>query len=337
MNVLRMHGIGDVRLHEETAPVPQEGEALIDVTALGICGSDLHWFMEAGIGDAQLEHPLVLGHEFSGVIRSGSDAGMRVAVEPCVSCGMCRMCEAGHPNLCLNHRFAGHGAQDGALREQMCWPQRLMFPIPDEISDVEGAMLEPLGVAIHSADLGKLRVGARVGVFGCGPIGLMIAQLARLMGARQVVATDALPHRVEAAQKNGATEVLLAEAGAEREAVRDATGGEGVDGAFEVAGHNDAVETAVDAVRPGGTVILVGIPDDDRTGFSASLARRKGLTFKLCRRMKHTYPRAIQLVKEGRVDVASLVTHEFSLAQSEQAFQTAAKRDGLKTVILPNG
>ena len=335
MKAVRLYGVGDVRLVQEDAPVAGPGEALLKVTSVGLCGSDLHWFSEAGIGDAQLAKPLVLGHEFAAVVLEGDRKGERVAVDPAVVCGRCRFCLEGNPNFCLSQRFAGHGEQDGALREVVAWPEGNLFPLPDSLSDADGAMLELLGVAIHSVDLAHLRTGMRVGVFGCGPIGLLIIQLARLAGATQVVATDVMPHRVEAARSVGASEAFLACRGEEVAQIQAATQGEGVDVVFEVAGDNAAVETAVAAVRPGARVILIGIPSDDRTGFQASVARRKGLTFLLCRRMKHTYPRAIHLVEQGLVDVRSLVTHRFAIEAFAQAFSTAARREGLKIVIEP--
>jgi L-iditol 2-dehydrogenase len=301
----------------------------LHVKAVGICGSDLHWFSEAAIGDAHLDHPLVLGHEFSGV----TEAGVRVAVDPAIPCGVCEFCQHGHPNLCEGMIFAGHGAQDGALREWMTWPSKHLFPLPDLLTSADGAMLEPLGVAIHAVDLGKLRPGMTVGVFGCGPIGLLIVQLARLSGASKILATDVLPHRVEAAKSFGAHQAFLAEAGQELSQMRAATGGRGVDVAFEVAGEQEAVDTAFAAVVPGGKVILAGIPAEDRTSFSASIARRKGLTIKMVRRMKHTYPRAIELVSRGLVDVRSIVTHRFPLAEAYEAFRVAERREGLKILI----
>src|SRR5512146_1370811 len=174
MKVARLHAIGDLRLHEEGMPVPVAGETQIHVRAVGICGSDLHWLEAGGIGDAQLDHPLVLGHEFAGM----TEAGERVAVDPAIACGECEMCRTGNPNLCAHLRFAGHGAQDGALREMMAWPTRCLYPLPASLSFADGAMLEPLGVALHAMDLAKLKTGATVGVFGCGPIGLLIVQLA---------------------------------------------------------------------------------------------------------------------------------------------------------------
>jgi len=337
MKSVRLHAVGDLQLHDEPVPVAKAGEKLIRVKAVGVCGSDLHWFAEAGIGDAQLKHPLVLGHEFAGE----TEDGQRVAVDPAVSCGQCEFCLQGHPNLCPSVNFAGHGVQDGALQECLAWDEKSLFPIPDSFTYADAAMLEPLGVAIHSVDLGKLKSGMTVGVLGCGPIGLMIIQLVRQMGATNVIATDVLAHRLDAAKSLGAHHAFLAGEGREREEpassvvemIRAATQGRGVDVVFEAAGEQEAVDAACDAVLPGGKIILVGIPDDDRTSFNASTARRKGLTIKLVRRMKNTYPRAIDLVSKGLVDVRSLVTHRFPLAQTAEAFRLAARREGLKVVI----
>jgi L-iditol 2-dehydrogenase len=329
MKALRLHGTGDLQLHDEPVPTPGEGEELVNVKAVGVCGSDVHWFAEAGIGDAQLECPLVLGHEFAGVTESGES----VAVDPAIPCGECEFCEHGHPNLCEKMIFAGHGEQDGALREWMAWPKRQLFPIPDSLTSADGAMLEPLGVAIHAVNLGKLQAGMTVGVFGCGPIGLLTVQLARLSGARDIVATDLLPHRVEAAKSLGAQHAFLVGSRLEPGHIRAATGGGGVDVAFEMAGEQDAVNDAFATVVPGGKVILCGIPSADVTSFTASVARRKGLTIKMVRRMKHTYPRAIELVSKGLVDVRSLVTHRFPLEYVAEAFEVAQRREGIKVII----
>jgi len=212
MKSVRLHGTGDLQIHDEEVPVAGEGEKLIRVKSVGVCGSDLHWFSEGSIGDAKLEHPLVLGHEFAG----STVDGQRVAIDPAIPCGHCEFCEHGHPNLCANLIFAGHGKQDGALRELVAWNEKSLFPIPDSISDDDGAMLEPLGVAIHAVDLGKLKAGMTVGVFGCGPIGLLILQIARLSGAATILSTDKLAHRVEAAKALGASQVYFVEDSARR-------------------------------------------------------------------------------------------------------------------------
>ncbi|CAG0970446.1 L-iditol 2-dehydrogenase [Anaerolineae bacterium] len=326
--VARLFGVGDVRISDEPIPAPRVGESLIRITAVGICGSDLHWFAKGSIGDAQLTAPLVLGHEFAGVI---AETGERIAIDPLIACGDCEPCREGNPNLCLAQRFAGHGAEDGALREWMNWDSHSFFPLPDTLSDEDGAMLEPLGVAIHAVDLAHLRPGMTIGVYGCGPIGLLIIQVARVSGAARILATDLLTHRLDAARNFGA-EVFRANAN-EANAILAATNRRGVDVAFEVAGENAAVDVAMETVKMGGRVILAGIPDTDRTSFSASIARRKGLTLKLVRRMKHTYPRALDLVSRDLVDVRSLVTHHFPLARAGEAFATAARREGIKVIV----
>lgn len=329
MKSVRLHGSGDLQIHDEPVPVAGVGERLVRIKAVGVCGSDLHWFSEGGIGDAKLKQPLILGHEFAGETADGQ----RVAVDPAIPCGQCQLCQHGHPNLCPSVKLAGHGEQDGALREYINWSEKRLLQLPDSLTCSDGAMLEPLGVALHAVDLGKLKAGVSVGVFGCGPIGLLVVQLARLMGATTIIATDLMPHRVEAAKRFGASQTFLVDHQGGREEMQSSVRNRGVDIAFEVAGATNAVDDAFDAVTHGGKIILVGIPDDDRTSFTASVARRKGVTIKLVRRMKHTYPRAIDLVSKGLVDVRSLVTHRFPLEETREAFRAAERREGLKVII----
>jgi L-iditol 2-dehydrogenase len=336
MKALRLYGPGDLRLVDESPPVPGPGDELVRVSAVGICGSDLHWYAESGIGDAVLSRPLVLGHEAGGVIESGPRRGQRVAIDPNISCEVCEPCLAGHAHLCLAVRFAGHGATDGALRELMAWPGRCLVPVPDSLDDADVALLEPLGVALHAIKLAHVRPGTRVGVFGCGPIGLFLVQLARISGATTIVATDALPHRVAAAHDAGASVALLAAGGSERVQLLEATGGHGVDVAFEVAGEDDALETSIALAASAGTVVVVGIPSKDRTTFAASTARRKGLTIKLSRRMNRVYPDIIRLVDAGLIDVRSVVTASHPLSEFKAAFAAAAAREGLKVIVRPS-
>ena len=289
------------------------------VTAVGLCGSDRHWFLEGGIGDAVLDRPLVLGHEFVGTIESGSRAGERVALDPAVPCGRCSICLGGNPHLCPELRFAGHGTTDGALRTSLAWPERLAHALPDDLSDTEGSLLEPLGVALHAVDLAKARPGSTAGVFGCGPLGLLLVQTLRAAGVETIVASDPLPHRAEAAASLGATLE-------NRE----------VDVTFEAAGDDAALADAMAAVRPGGRVVLVGIPEGDRTTFTASTARRKGLTLLLCRRMKPAdLPRAIRLAEAGEVELGGLVSGRFALSEWREAFDELVERRGLKVVVEP--
>jgi L-iditol 2-dehydrogenase len=334
MRVARLHAVGDLRLSEVPVPAPEPGMSLVRVTAVGICGSDLHWWGEAGIGDATLAQPLVLGHEAAGVIVEGPRNGERVAIDPSVPCGACRSCRDGYRNLCSHILFAGHGRQDGALRDFMTWPSELLHPLPDALTDADGSVLEPLGVAIHALDLGHVRLGASVAVAGCGPIGLLLVQVLRAAGAGSVTAFDPLRHRREAAARLGADIVADPSQGRQLITQRDPAD-EGVDVAFEMAGTNEAVQLAMTMARPGGRVVLGGIPSDDRTTFQASVARRKGLTIAMVRRMKDVYPRAISLAAGKRVDLAPLVTHRFPLERAQDAFGAAAQRVGLKVIVEP--
>jgi L-iditol 2-dehydrogenase len=334
MRVARLHAVGDLRLSEVPVPAPEPGTSLVRVTAVGICGSDLHWWGEAGIGDATLAAPLVLGHEAAGVIVEGPRNGERVAIDPAVPCGACRSCRDGHRNLCSRTLFAGHGRQDGALRDFMTWPSELLHPLPDALTDADGSVLEPLGVAIHALDLGHVRLGASVAVVGCGPIGLLLVQVLKAAGAGPVTAFDPLPHRCEAATRFGA-EVAVDPSQAGQLITQRDLRNEGVDVAFEMAGTSEAVQLAMTMARPGGRVVLGGIPGDDQTTFQASVARRKGLTIAMVRRMNEVYPRAINLAAGKRVDLAPLVTHRFPLGQAPDAFAAASARVGLKVVIEP--
>ncbi len=334
MQAARIHGAGDMRLHDEPMPDPGEGEALVRVTAVGVCGSDVHWLRDGGIGNDRVVEPLILGHECAGVIESGPRRGERVAIDPACPCGRCRFCLEGNPNLCTDLRFAGHAPHDGALRQYIAWPETSLVTLPDSMADIEGVMLEPLGVALYSVDCGNVNPGMSVGVFGCGTIGLCVIQVARAAGATSIFAAElpGLGHRIEAARTAGA-KVFEADAGREAEEILESTGGQGVDVAFEAAGDPAAVESAIAAVKPGGNVCLIGIPSDDRTAFTASTARRKDLTIHVVHRMKHTYPRSIELVQNGQVDVRSMVTHHYPLSDVSRAYDAAEKREGIKIVV----
>jgi L-iditol 2-dehydrogenase len=327
----RLYGVGDLRVGAEADPGdPPPGWSLVAVTSVGICGSDLHWFTDGGIGENRIERPVVPGHEFAAVAVTGPHAGRRVAVDPAIPCESCEMCRAGYQNLCPTVSFAGHGTLDGAMQEQLLWPDHLLFPLPDEISDDGGALLEPLGVAIHAVGLGHLRPGCDVLVVGAGPIGVLVSQVARQSGAGRVFVVEPLEHRRATAVRIGADGVWAPEDAAD--AVLEATGGRGVDVALEMAGTDAAIDLAVAGIRPGGRIVLGGIPSEDRSSFSASVARRKGLTFTMVRRMNDTYPRAIALASAA-IDLDLLVTDRYPLSEAAKAFATAAERHGDKVVI----
>lgn len=328
----RLYGVGDLRTGAEPEPGPApEGWSTVAVTSVGICGSDLHWFLEGGTGEVTLGSPVVPGHEFAGVALDGPLTGRRVAVDPAIPCDRCERCRAGHGNLCPDVRFAGHGEVDGALQERIVWPTDRLHPLPDAVSDDAGALLEPLGVAIHTAGLGHVRLGDDVLIVGGGPIGVLSIEVARRCGAARVYVSEPLPHRRSTALRYGADAVWAPDHTGP--ALVEATQGRGADVVIELAGTDDAIATAVAGARPGGRVALAGIPSGPASTFPAAVARRKGLTFAMVRRMHHTYPAAIRLATSG-VDLDGLVTARYALENTPAGFAEAAARTGDKTVIV---
>lgn len=268
MLAARLHGPSDLRVEQAPAPGPPgPGQVLLRVAVTGICGSDLHSYTDARIGDTAVTAPLVLGHEFSGQVEAvGPDAadgyfqpltpGTRVAVDPAQPCGRCDLCEQGRPNLCRNLHFCGNFPNGGSLCQWMHMPARSCFPTPDSLNDVQAALLEPLGVAIHAVDLARIRVANSVAILGAGPIGLLILQVARLAGADPVFVVDKLGWRLSLAESMGGVGVECATQDPVR-AVLAATRQLGVDIAIEAAWGDQSVEQAAEMTRLGGRVVLV--------------------------------------------------------------------------------
>lgn len=343
MKAARLYGVHDIRIEELPQPKPGPGEVLLRIKAVGLCGSDLHYYKEGGIGDAKIIEPLILGHEFSAQVVAlgpgvtGLAVGQAVAVEPANACRVCEFCREGNPNLCPDVIFAGSPGVDGAMREYMTYPARLCYPLPHGLTYDDGAVLEPLGIAVHATDLGKIRVGRTVAVVGCGPIGLLNIQVARAAGASRIFATEILDYRLDAALETGATAGFNPTREDVVVGILKATDGRGVDVVFECAGAQETPEQAMQICKPGGTVVLVGIPSIDRVTFTASTARRKGLTIKMVRRMREVYERAMALVESGQVKTRSVVTHHFPLERVSEAMDLLDRYgDGaIKIIIEP--
>ena len=347
MQAARLHGPTDIRIASEPEPSPPgPGEVTLNIKTVGLCGSDLHMYETGRIGYTIANEPFILGHEFMGVVAAvGADAldgehqplrvGQRVAVEPAVPCWRCEICEHGHPNLCPNHKFYGLFPEDGALRERMTVSARNCFPMPDALSDEVGPLLETLGVAIHAIDLSKIRIASSVAVLGAGPVGLLITRLAALAGAARIFAFDKFDWRLRLATTWGATHAFNIDDCDPADVVKDLSGGRGVDVAIEAAWADHSVQQAADMARYGGRLVLVGIPPDDKLQLKHSVARRKGLTIMMSRRMKHTYPRAIDLATSGKVKLDELVSHRYALSDAAQAYASnLAYEPGINKVIL---
>jgi L-iditol 2-dehydrogenase len=341
-----LYGPRDMRVERIPRPAaPGPGMALLRVTSVGLCGSDLHTYMDGRIGEWVVAAPLVLGHEFGGVVEAvGPEAydgnfaplqvGTRVAVDPAQPCGRCEMCEQGHPNLCHRLHFCGLYPDGGSLCEYIVMPAHCCFPVPPTIDDAGAALLEPLGIALHAVDLAKLHVADSVAILGAGPIGLLLLQVAKLAGAAPIYVIDQLPWRLELAQRYGAIPINFAEIDPVH-AVMQATGGRGVDVAMEAAWADHSVQQAADLARMGGRLVLVGIPGPDKLEMKHSTARRKGLTIRVSRRMKHVYPRAIKLVVNGSIDLQGIVSHRFPLSRTPDAYElNVAYADQVNKIVI---
>jgi L-iditol 2-dehydrogenase len=351
MRAARLHGIRDLRLEGLPRPTPGPGEVLLEVASVGVCGSDVHYYLDGRIGSQVVTAPIIMGHEFSAWVAElgagacsersrrvdGLEIGQLVAVEPAIHCGECESCQHGHPNLCPDVRFCGTPPIDGVFAEYTVMPAENCFLLPPGLGPMEGAMLEPLGIAIHSVDLAHLKPGQTVAVLGAGPIGLLTAAVAKVSGVSTIYMTEPLAYRRQFALDYIADTALNPyekDTDVVAEIMR-LTGGRGVDVAFEAAGAPETPQQAAAVARPGGKVIVAGIPADDTMTMNASTVRHKGLTIKLVRRMKHTYPRAIRMVQTGMVDVKSLVTHTFPLERIAEAFEmVAAYDDGVLRAVI---
>jgi L-iditol 2-dehydrogenase len=338
MRAAVLHDIRDIRVTDIPAPTPAADEVIVQVKAVGVCGSDLHSYLEGGTTGPTRINPFVLGHEFSGTLtpetarRAGLPADALMAVDPSISCGRCEWCHRGHTNLCPNVRFLGYAPNNGAMAEFICVPTSAVHIVPDNIDPAAAAILETLGVAIHAMDLARPRLMETVAVVGCGPVGLLLVQLARLAGAGKIVAIDPVEARTALACDLGADVACRS-----HEEVADATAGRGADLVIEATDSSHGFEHAARCARIGGRLVIVGIPENNQYVLSGAESRRKGLSIKFSRRMPEVYPRAIALTQSGRVKLAPLATHRFSLEQAPAAFeQQATRRDGIiKAIIYP--
>ncbi len=320
---LSLLGARDVRVSPFNLRVGREGEVLIDVASVGVCGSDLHYYKDGGIGSAVIAAPFVPGHEFGGYLCNDvEDRGLRrgqlVAVEPTWSCGHCEWCLEGHPNLCPNVEFIGAPPFDGPMTEGIWVPKSQLVALPVAFDALDAVMLEPLGVAIHAVRLAKPRLLEAVGVLGCGPIGLLVMQVLKAAGAGEILACDPLPHRRAMAEKLGADRVADSVAGL----VEGSKGGCPL--VVEATNSPFGFRDAVCATRIGGRIVLVGIPDGDTYTLPAADARRRGLKIKFSRRMGDVYPLAIQFLAAGKVDARSIVTHRVGLEEAPGVFAALA-------------
>jgi len=326
-----LHAPGDVRLEERPVPEPGPREVLVEIAAVGVCGSDVHYFEHGRIGPYVVTSPLVLGHESAGRVAAlGPGAtrhavGDRVTLEPGVPCGGCRECRAGRYNLCRDVRFFATPPIDGAFARFVVIHEDFAFALPDGVSDDAGALMEPLSVGIWACRKASVTAGDRVLVTGAGPIGLLAMQTALAFGATEVTVTDVSPQRLEIARRTGATRALAA---------GDDVGE--VDALIECSGHPAALSAGIAALRPAGTAVVVGMGPTEEATVPLSLIQNREIWLTGVFRYANTYPTAIALVSEGRVDLDAIVTGHYDLDDTEAALRSSREDPGnIKAVIVP--
>lgn len=331
MIVARLTGIDKVETQEVDEPaLAAPDEVKLRVETVGVCGSDMHYYRVGRIGDQVVEFPWPVGHEFSAeVVEVGQEVtnvkvGDRVAVDPLVSCGRCDQCLAGREHTCRSQAFMGcPGQLAGCLAERVVLPARCCFAVPAELTATQTALIEPFSIALHAQRLAGDVAGKTVAVLGSGPVGLCILVALRAAGAAAVYMTDIRDYRAELAGRMGATWAGNPQSENIVEAILRAQP-TGVDFAYECAGEQDTIDQCVEVLTPGGTCLLVGIPETDRVSFEMTPMRRKELQVRNVRRQNRCVQPAIDMVASGEVDLDSMVTHRFGLSEAQKAFDTVA-------------
>ena len=331
MTAAVLHAPHDLRIEQRPMPTPTEGEVLVRILSVGVCGSDVHYYEHGRIGDFVVRSPLVLGHETSGqIVEVGKGVslarvGERVAIEPGEPCNRCDQCKAGRYNLCPNIRFHGTPPVDGTLSEFVTVRSDLAFAVPDEISDNAAALLEPLSVGIWANRKAGTQIGTSLLIAGAGPVGLVTTKVAHALGATRITVTDVNKSRLSSALASGATEIAVAGS----DDVLDE-----FDAFIDCSGSSTAVDAGVRSVRPAGLVVLVGMGADELR-LPLGLIQQRELLLTGTFRYAHTWPTAIALVASGQVSLDDLVTGEYRLADAEQALTAGRDPQSVKAVVRP--
>lgn len=341
MKAAVMNGIGKIGFEEREIPKVKDNEVLVKLDYVGICGSDLHYYETGAIGDYVVEPPFVLGHEPGGVVvEAGKNvthlkAGDRVALEPGKTCGHCEFCKTGRYNLCPDVVFFATPPVDGVFQEYVAHEADLCFKLPDNVSTLEGALIEPLAVGFHAAMQGNAHAGQTAVVMGAGCIGLVSMMALKAMGVSKVYVVDIMQKRLDKALELGADGVIN---GAEKDAVQEVmrlTDNKGCDLAIETAGTQITTVQTIHMTKKGSTIVLVGYSKSGEMTLPMSLALDKELTFKTVFRYRHIYPMAIEAVASGKVNLKGIVTDIFSLEEAQKAMDYSVnnKADVVKAVI----
>jgi L-iditol 2-dehydrogenase len=327
--------VGTLRIEDRPVPVPEARQVLVEVAAVGVCGSDVHYYRHGRIGDFVVEDPMILGHELSGRITAVGDGvdpariGQRVAVEPQFPCRRCRQCRAGRYNLCPEMRFYATPPVDGAFCRYVTIDADMAHPVPDSVSDEAAALLEPLSVAVATMRKAHVAPGTSVLIAGAGPIGIICTQTARAFGAARIVVTDPVASRRESALRFGATEVL------DPTVVDIAALDPQVDAFVDASGAAPAVVSGIRAVGPAGHVVLVGMGSGD-VALPIGHIQNMEINVTGVFRYTDTWPAAIHLVASGAVDLDAMVTGRFDLEHVGEALDSDTDPASLKSIVIPS-
>ena len=330
MKVVYLTKPGKMEIVEEKRPMAGPGNVLVKVEYNGICGSDVHFFKDGRVGDCVLTDRFVLGHEVSGTVAEIGEGvtnlkpGDRVALEPGYACGKCEFCKTGRYNLCPEMKFFAAPPVSGALKEYVSHPADMCFKLPQNVSTMEGALVEPLAVGLHATSLGGVSLGKTVVILGAGCIGLVTLLSAKARGAANIVVADPYDKRLEFAKEMGATHTINVRKEDVSKRVREIAG-DGPDIVFETAGSPVTIAQTSLLARKGGTVVLVGMAAESEVKYNFFQAMEKELTIRCVFRYRNLYPVAIAAIASGSIDVKQIVTHEFTLDESEKAFQTVVE------------
>lgn len=336
-----MQGTNKMVWKDVSMPEVGKNDVLIKIKTVGICGSDQHYYEHGKIGDFIVEEDFILGHEASGeVVEIGEDVetlklGDRVALEPGVTCGKCEFCKTGKYNLCEKVEFFATPPYHGVFQNYVAHPEDMCFKLPDNMSYLEGAMVEPLAVGLHANGEGKVELGDTVVIFGTGCIGLSTLVASKARGASNIIVVDMMEKRLDKALELGANYAINAKKENTIEKIMEITKGRGADVVIETAGAIPTVKQTVDVVRRGGTIVLVGMAPKDEIEFNFATLMGKEAKIKTVFRYRNLYPIGIKAISSGIIDVASIVSHEYDFEDTLEAMEyTMGNPDKvIKTVI----
>jgi L-iditol 2-dehydrogenase len=344
MRAAFLTGVRTIEVRVTPAPrLARDDDVIIRSQAVGVCGSDLHYYLSDSVGTDKVTYPFIPGHECAGVVEEVGRAvtrvkpGDAVVVEPAVSCGACDQCRTGRPHTCRKLLFLGHyGELTGGMAELVLAPERNCVPLPAKMTVLQGALAEPLSIAIYAAGLAGSVRGKSAAVLGTGPIGLCVVMALKAEGAGAVFATEKAEARLKAATTAGADWA----GNPDREDVvagilaRESLG---LDLVFECCGEQSALDQAIALLKPGGTLVVVGIPLEARVTFESGKLRRREIRVQSVRRQNKCLEKAVGMIHAGRVKVDFLATHFFKLEEAREAYETAAaRRDGvIKAIVRP--